>query len=93
MISRSTDHRVTNIEKTTAEVRGTFQNCDDVMQQRIKASVRMDTLGISPTPTVGQTLLRKIAIFAKNLNAYTTMIKSLRLMMRTTHLISLKIHT
>ena len=36
VISRSTVRRVTNIEKTTAEVKYTFQKFDEAMQKKIK---------------------------------------------------------
>ena len=37
MISRSTVQRVTNIEKTTAEVKDTFQKFDEAMQKKMKS--------------------------------------------------------
>ena len=92
MISRSTIQRVANIKKTTAEVKDTFQKFNEAMQKKMKSFSEDGFIGDKPTPAIGQTLLRTIAIFAKNLNASTIMMKSLRLMMNTTHLMSLKIH-
>ena len=50
MISRSTVHRVTNIEKTTAEVKYTFQNFDEAIQKKTKSCSEDGCIGDKPNP-------------------------------------------
>ena len=50
VISRSTIQRVTNIEKTTAKVRDTFQKFDESMQQRMKRFSEDGHIGDKPNP-------------------------------------------
>ena len=50
MISRSTVQRVTNIEKTTAEVKYTFQKFDEAIQQRMKICSEQMYTGDKPNP-------------------------------------------
>ena len=50
VISRSTVHRVTNIEKTTVEVWDTFQEFDEAMQKRMKICSEDGYIGDNPKP-------------------------------------------
>ena len=50
VLSRSTVLRVTNIKKTIAEVRNSFQNFDDAMQQRIKSCSEDGYIKNKPNP-------------------------------------------
>ena len=50
VISRSTVHRVTNIEKTTAEVKYTFQTLDEAMQKKMKICSEDGYIGDKPNP-------------------------------------------
>ena len=50
MVSRSAVQRVTNIEKTTAEVKDTFQNFDRTIQQRMKSCKEEGYIGDKPNP-------------------------------------------
>ena len=50
MISRSTVQRVINVEKTTAEVKYTFQKFDDAMQNKMKSCSKDGYIGDNPNP-------------------------------------------
>ena len=58
MISRSTVQRVTNIEKTTAEVKDTFQKFDEAIRQRMKICSEQGYTGDKPNPEHWADLLK-----------------------------------
>ena len=50
MISHSTVQRVTNIKKTTADVKYTFQNFDEAMQKKMKSCSEDGYIWDKPNP-------------------------------------------
>ena len=50
IVSRSTVQRVTNIEKTTSEVKDTFHKFDEAIQQRMKSCNEAGYIGDKPNP-------------------------------------------
>ena len=58
VISLSTVQRVTNIEKTNAEVKDTFQNFDEAIRQRMKIFREQGYTGDKPNPEHWEDLLK-----------------------------------
>ena len=63
MISRSIVQRVTNFEKTTAEVKYTFQNFDEAMQKKMKSCSEDGYIGDKPIPDHWADLIENDRIF------------------------------